>query len=889
MSPVGNSSAASRVGHPRTVAPEHSRDQPNTAWDRSAQDSLLTAKLSVAPRPAGLVYRGRLLDRLQSGVEGPLTLVSAAAGTGKTTIVASWAASGDPPGPVVWVSLDDGDLTPGTMWFLVVEGLRRAGVDLRCQVSRAGADIRDGPFLSTLAENIAGHRQPVVLVLDCDGTLGRDDAMGLDYLLRRSGDRLRLILVGRVEPLLPLHRYRLANSIAEIRLADLAFSSDEARELLSTRGVALSPATMNFVMRRTHGWAAGLIMLSMFLANRADPEESARAFSGDTGTVAEYLLCEVLDAQSPAARALLLSTSVVDVLRPGLVEALAGQHAPRALSFLAHSNALLEAVPEADRCYRYHPLFRELLRAQLSYESPGEVGHLHRTAAGWLAGEGMVDDAVRHAVAADAWEEAAGYLVDDLAIGQLLVEGGSGRFNEMLAKLPPEAPGACASLVRAAYSIAHLDLTGGAEQISVARSQLGTLQGTLRPAAELSMQLLALVHARATSDTTTAVQAAASAERLLQVSEPGRLAAHPELRALVGSNLGRALLRAGRLEAAADAFTYGADTDVFPGREPPVIDCLSHLALIAAWRGHLGAAADVAEQAVEVRTGAGIPVASCPSPIDVALAWVRVERYDLPGARRHVQRANESRAAANEPVSAMMLALVNARLCRATGDTNEALVIVAEASLQLPPGPSWMADRLRLEETALARATGRPAPAVEPTSSLRDGRTTLATRVDSSLRESFRQLRHGDEQRAAQTLEHALRLAAPERLRRPFHEAPREVRELLQRDAALADHRSWLGGGPIGGTQTVPRQRLTERPTRPEGHASPPVVEPLTAKEREVLSHLDELLTTEEIAEVMFVSVNTVRTHVRNILRKLSATRRNEAIRRARQLHLISD
>ena len=229
------------------------------------------------------------------------------------------------------------------------------------------------------------------------------------------------MLLTREDPLMPLHRYRLAETLVELRMEDLAFTTTEARELLIGTGVDLSDDAMDAVIVRTQGWAAGLRMAAMSLANRADREVAARRLVGDTGSVAEYLLAEVLNTQPPAIRQLLLETSIVDVLLPGLASALAGPQADRALSFLVHGNAFLDELPDRRGCYRYHQLFRGLLRAQLAFEDPQRWTELHRQAAAWMAAHGRIADAVRHCAETRDWEAAARYVIDDLAVARLLI------------------------------------------------------------------------------------------------------------------------------------------------------------------------------------------------------------------------------------------------------------------------------------------------------------------------------------------------------------------------------------------------------------------------------------------------------------------------------------
>ena len=376
-------------------------------------DPIEEAAYQLPPQPAGVVGRMRLERMLDEGARGALTLVSAPAGTGKTVLASSWAARSHGTSTVVWVSLPHALLDPGTFWHLVGTGLGRHDVDVPEAVS-SGPDVGGPSFTSSITDGIRSHPRPVVLVLDCDGVLGGDVSGRLDSLIQGSGGRLRVVLLTREDPLLPLHRYRLAGALTEVRMTDLAFTRDEARDMLTGMSVDLSETGMDALIWRTQGWAAGLRMAAMALTHHEDREEAARKLAGDTGTVAEYLMAEVLDTQPAGVRQLLLDTSVVDVLRPGLAAALAGPQADRALSFLVHGNAFLEEVGDVPGCYRYHHLFRELLRAQLAYESPARSVHLHRVAGAWLAAHDQVGDAARQAIVNGDWEVAAGYVVDDL-------------------------------------------------------------------------------------------------------------------------------------------------------------------------------------------------------------------------------------------------------------------------------------------------------------------------------------------------------------------------------------------------------------------------------------------------------------------------------------------
>jgi LuxR family maltose regulon positive regulatory protein len=727
---------------------------------------------------------------------------------------------------------------------------------------------------------------------------------------------VRLVIATRVDPVLPLHRYRLAGTVVEVRMADLAFTLAEARELMRVAGVELSETALLAIVDRTRGWGAGLRFAAVFLASHNHQEHAVQEFCGDMGDVADYLIAEVLDVQPEGGRRLLLETSIVDVLRPGLSEAVGGPQAQRALAVVLRGNAFLYEVADSPNFYTYQPLFRELLRSQLAYETPQRVPELHRAAAAWMADQGLVDEAVRHSVAAGDWEGAARYLIEDLAIGRLLVPGGD-VLAEALVHLPRETEGAAASLVRAALAMEVFDVEACEKHLFRAEGQLDGAPTPRSSAAALALQTVRLTHAVAVGDVELALGAAASAERLLQMQGGGLLDDHPELLVLVESGKGAAWLAAGQFEDAVEAFSAGARAAEPPGCERSLINCLGHLALLAAMRGQLRKAGDLAARVTLIQQEAHLDAAGCPSAA-VALAWLNAERYDLPAARRHAQRAAESMPLAHDPTVRVMLALVDSRVRRARSDVEGAIARLGAARVEVPVQSRWLHDVLRIEEAELNVALGQADVAVQlveglsepespegvlvlarakmaagrtselPASTLRSAAASLPTRVGGWLFEAASLLNGGDEPRAGQALERSLRLAAPERLRRPFREASQQVRRLLRSDPLLASEHGWLGASTLEDAYVSSHLRRDIEPdpgtSKP---ASSPLLEPLTEKEREVLDHLARLLTTDEIAGAMFVSVNTVRTHVRNILRKLGASRRNEAVRRARELGII--
>ncbi|WP_107771466.1 LuxR C-terminal-related transcriptional regulator [Nocardioides sediminis] len=858
------------------------------------------------------VRRERLLEELGRG-DGPLVLVSAPAGSGKTTLVADWVSS-RPVGRVAWLTLDD----PATgVWPGLVDALVGLGVPLSATSPPAGTSALEPGMRHRIAATVAAEESPVTVVLDGDLPDSAEVAADLDFLLRHSGRRLRLVLLTRADPLLPLYRYRLEDAMAEIRMDDLAFTDEEAAQLLRGMDLPLSTEAVHVLTGKTRGWVTGLRFAAKMLAHRDDPEAGAAEVAGHTGNIAEYLMGEVLAAHPPELRRVLMATSIPDIVCPGLAEALAGRGASRALADLTRGNAFLEQVPGHPGCYRYHPLFRELLRAELDYADPDAVEPLQRRAAGWFADEGMLAPAVHHLVAARAWRQAAQLVVDRLAVGQLLLADRTHPLVEALRAMPAAVDDPAAHVVRATLELVDGD-TGRADHLLGALDRIGAGTPTAEPVS-VAVAVLRAVHARSDDDAGEAWRLAEVAERSLKAAGTGSSpAVPPEVAALVGASKGAAAMRLGRLEDARVALEHGVEAALRASTHPLVVECLGHLALIACCAGEVTHAEALAVRALAAADDAGIRPADRPAAPYVAGAWAAVEHHELRVAAEQVRSAERAGLLLGDPVPRCLLALVTSRVQEARGDRGGALARVREVAHGLGDKHRWLVDRLRVEEARLLVAGREPRAALAVVADV--GRTGAeaeaalvlvqahlrrgdaaaaetamvdvlgrqvppAVRVSGWLAECARQLGRGSTPRARRALATGLELAASQRLRRPFHEAPAAVQQLFLHDPRLTTQHPWLlETGALAG-RAVPSPR---RPAPAGAVRQPPVmVEALTGKEREVLVHLAELLTTEEIAAAMYVSVNTVRTHVRNILRKLGVNSRNGAVRAARERELL--
>ena len=270
--------------------------------------------------------------------------------------------------------LDEYDNRPGVFWSYVVAALRRSGVAVPKALSATTRGrTAEHLFLLRLASALAAQDPPVTLVLDDFHLITEPRVLnGLDFLLRNAGAGLRLVVSSRADPLLPLHRYRLAGELTEIRAGDLAFTVAEAGLLLARHGCALSADSLECLMRHTEGWAAGLRLAAISLAARRDPDQFVGQLVTEDSALTGYLVQEVLDAQPPEVREVLLSTSILEQVNAEVASELTGNgQAGRILTALAHANAFVQ--PIGGGWYRYHPLFAQMLRRKLRLESPGRI------------------------------------------------------------------------------------------------------------------------------------------------------------------------------------------------------------------------------------------------------------------------------------------------------------------------------------------------------------------------------------------------------------------------------------------------------------------------------------------------------------------------------------
>jgi len=870
-------------------------------------DPLLKSRFAIPDRPPFVVTRPRLVERLHHS-DAPVTVVVGPPGSGKTQLVASWVTELKASGAVAWITLEaDDQACP--FWTMVVAALRNAGLEISPSLaSSTVATPVDRSFLVRLAAELTRLDRPALLVLDgVSDLVGTRWATELEFVLRHTAPLLRLVLIGRWDPPLPTHRYRLTGRLLEIRSADLAFTAKEADKLLSLHGVHLSPAKLSSLLEHTEGWAAGLRLFAMALQGRQDADSVVDTITGNEATIAEYFFDEVLRTQPAHVRSFLLDISILDTFTAELAEAVSGRADARGiLAELERRNAFVQPTAEFSTVYRFHRLFAELLFGQLLCAAPERLRPLHHRAAAWFAERMQTAEAVGHAVKAADWDTAATVVIEHYAFGRLLIEGRTGRLGTLLHELPLDLDTPEAALVAAALALSDGSAEDCALHLRRVRQGDRADAGDGGPAVALADLLLRVLLADACGTEEQVLTCSSAAEQAMTHVPADQLARHPELTVLLLAAKGRAQSRQGAIDAAAVTFTR-AIAQGLPDSPISRMECLEHLALIEAHRGRLGHAERLAEEAVDLADRCGVAPACRPVTAHIALAWVAMEQYDVDGAGHHLRIADQRRRPDAAPLTMAAMALVKSRRLQARGELRGAAKLLEDAGDE-PRTQRWLAREIVLARAQLMITMGRPGDALRlihdlPTPDLPSVLVTHAAALVAGgdaqrAREMLQPVlgaaglpspvavegwlvmatvaaHDGDIVDARRALGQALRHAIPEAQRRAVHQVWAQLRRLLRDDDELVEQHRVLQGAARGG----------RRPHVPT--AGPVLVEPLSRREMDVLQGIAAMLPTEEIAARLFVSINTVKTHVRSILRKLSASRRNEAVRRARSLGLI--
>lgn len=629
----------------------------NAVAEAAARAVLLGTKLHVPAIGAQLVHRAALLDTLSAGRRHKLTLLSAPAGWGKTTLLAQWVLGAGVDERFGWLSLDPSDNDPVWFWMYVIAALQKVdpGVGIRAvELLVMGADPVQ-VVLPTLLNDLDTIASPMVLILDdYHQVVSRAVHEQLAFIISRMPANLHLVLATRSDPILPLARLRASGELAEVRTEDLRFGALEADQLLNdVLGLGLAHADIELLHRRTEGWAAGLYLAALSLAGRADTAAFIRTFAGDNRHIVDYLMAEVLDGQPPELRSFLLRTSVLGRLSGALCDAtLQTSGSASVLEKIERENLFVVPLDMSRHWYRYHQLFAELLRAELRRSEPDLVADLHRRAASWFEAEGLIDEAVRHLVAGGDIARSADLIAADWV--DEFNSGGLSTVSGMLDLLPEETvlrdPRLGVARAWVALSVGQLD--DAAEWIeAVETADDGTIGA--------QVVVLRAVHSFKTGDVTAALETARRAITLDLGEAPlGRSSAY--------CSYGSTLYFSGSIREAQAAFRRAVELAEKVGDRRSRSYALGHLALISAEHGQLAEA----ERQIRRASGSSRDLADAEHLVDVMVS--------LAAAKLLATRGDAGAA-----VAAADMAVRSARQGGAILEVAKALLVKAEISAQL--------------------------------------------------------------------------------------------------------------------------------------------------------------------------------------------------------------
>jgi LuxR family maltose regulon positive regulatory protein len=537
--------------------------------------------LTVDRATPRLIDRGELLAALDGAATGKVTVLSAPAGSGKTSLLRAWADRLGQPHRLAVLQVQRDQHDAQQFWLALLDAVRHAtGVDSGAEPPAGTPDFNAPAMAGRVLSELADARDGITLVIDDLHELHSPEALAqLTQLLTSLPPQVHAILATRHDVRLRLHQLRLAGELAELRAADLRFSERETRELLDASGIALSDAGVALLHQRTEGWAAGLRLAAIALAGHPDPERFVAEFSGSDRTVAEYLLAELLDRQPPDVQQLLLGTSLLDRVNGELADLLTGRPgSERILLSLEDANAFVESLDPERTWFRYHHLLADFLRLELRRRLPEEVPALHRRAAGWFTVQGQVVNAVRHTQAAGDWADAARLLADHSF--SLTLDGQAQTMQALLRAFPPGADHPELALVRAMGDLAQGRLDEAAAYLAVAETYAEAAPPGRQRHLRVAVASLQLSLARRRGDLAGVIEQARFLASPVTGQSDEDIALGSDLRAVALMNLGTAEAWTLGLPEAPDAERHlreGADLAREIGRPYLEVGCLAQL------------------------------------------------------------------------------------------------------------------------------------------------------------------------------------------------------------------------------------------------------------------------------------------------------------------------
>jgi LuxR family maltose regulon positive regulatory protein len=935
---------------------------------------LLRTKLHIPPLRPAIVPRPRLIERLDASADRRLTLISAPAGFGKTTLLSEWVWSHEPRLRVAWLSLDEGDNDPVRFLSYLIAALRSAEADdAETELGKSALSMLRSShppplesILTVLVNDLTALSGTLAIVLDdyhiIDAQPVHDvltfllNHLSPPTLVGEQPQGVHLVLASRIDPPLPLARMRARGQMAELRGADLRFTPDEIAVFLNqVMGLDLSAEDITALAGRTEGWIAGLQLAALALQGtlsmqgRQDAGRFVQAFAGSHRYILDYLAEEVLHRQPKRIQTFLLQTSILDRLSGPLCDAileisesanrqievpgsdraaldlqigrLADSSSHEILEYLERANLFIVPLDDERRWYRYHALFAELLHSRLSRTQPDSIPLLHRQASAWYAQNDLALEAVRHALAAGDVEQAV-HLIEGHALA-IMNRGQLATVTGWLADLPGDVvrsrPWLCIFRAWATLFTGQVDAVEpylrDAEHALDARGQtpaqpsgqetadLDRVQGhiaTIRAyalgiggdvsaitsSARQALERLPEEDAVTRSFALTVLGSGhrlsgnltAASQALSQAIAAGQKAGDRYLVALTSCNLAAQRIQQGQLRQAAatfqDVLEFASRPGAHGGSRPPIAGIASTgLATVHREWNDLETAARLAKEGVELSKQWGQAEFLFHGYME--LAQVLQRRGDGNRALEVVREAQQI-ARSLSPWFANMAAALETKLRLRQGDTTSALRWMRESGLSSDAEPVFQHEALYRTLARLLIAQGRPSEALRLLARLLTVTETagaLGSVIDVLVLRALSLQAEGTSDQALPPLERALTLAEPEGYVRAFVDEGEPMAVLLRRAAAQGIAPVYVG------------RLLAAFGT--EADDSSPLLEPLSDRELTVLRLVAAGLSNREIAEELYLSLNTIKTHAKSIYGKLNAHNRTQAVNRARELGLL--
>ncbi len=905
---------------------------------------ILATKLYIPPSPQKVVARSRLVERLNEGFSlgRKLTLISAPAGFGKSTLVSEWIASCGRP--AAWLSLDESDNSPARFLIYIIGALQTISPNL-------GAEILDAlqspqapsidSILTALLNEITTIPNDFIFVLDdyhLTDSKSVDDT--LTFLIEHLPLQMHLVITTREDPVLPIPRLRARNQLVEVRAADLRFTPSEATEFLNQMmNLSLSVEEVTALESRTEGWIAGLQLAALSMKGQQDVHGFIQSFAGDHRYIVDYLVEEVLQRQSETVRNFLLQTSILERLNGPLCDAVTAQPGSNArLESLQRGNLFLIPLDDQRNWYRYHHLFADVLRMRLMAEQPDLVSALHQRASEWYEQNGFTADAIRHALEAKNFDRAANLI--EQAVPEARRNRQETTLLDWLKALPDEVlehrPVLSVHYAGTLLQLGQLDgvekrLQQGERWLNIpsdtkVQPVYAEEEDFRRMPGLVSMYhaAIALIHADVTNTMKHARQV------LKFAREDDDL-----LRGSSSSLLGLAFWASGDLTTAYEMFSTGMTHLLKIGFIPDVIGGSVTLAELRITQGCLREAMSIYERGLQLATKQGAPALRGAADMHVGMSELYREYNDLNAAEKHLLKSKELGELNGLPKNPYRWRVATAHLLETRGEWDDALDLLDEAEKLYvgdfsPNVRPTLALKARVWirqgelERALDWARERKLSIAEEPSYLREFEQITFVRIllaqsqsdhsdnllDDAIGFLSRLLKAADEggrvgsvieililqalahqmredvPAALSALERALKLAEPENYIRIFVNEGAAMAALLREVAARKIMPEDYTGSLLSAFEAERKGLDVETPLF-VAPVSGSLIEALSQRELDILRLFKTELSGPEIAQELVIALSTVRTHTKSIYSKLNVNSRRAAVKRAIELGLI--